>query len=382
MKKYFLLIFVALSFHCYSQELNPIITAFPSLRIPTGSRGLGMGDCGVASANGNQQLYYNIAKSAFTQHFHQVSASYTPWLSGITNDTKLMNVGYLANISNTSEFGLSLSYLSLGTISTRDNNGATIAQNKSSEYNLLASYALQIAPNASLGVGLKFLGSQPGQVLDPINFTTIPKHIFTMAADVSYYQRFDLDGETNRLEIGISITNIGPKVNLQGNDQKTFLPTNLGMGISYTNRHSETGNQFTIALDANKLLIPTPPVYDMGGNIIAGKDPNRSVINALFSSFGDAPGGFKEELREIRINAGVEFVFDRKFSLRGGLSLENWFKGNRKFAAFGVGYAGTINDQSWGLDMHYLVPFSTITAVSPFQNNWGFTLKFSIGSLE
>jgi hypothetical protein len=267
-------------------------------------------------------------------------------------------------------------------MSIRDNNGATIAQYKSTEYNLQLSYALQIAPNASLGVGMKFLGSQPGAVLDPTSFTTIPKHIFTMAADISYYQRFDLDGEKHTIEVGVAITNIGPKVNLSGNDQKTFLPTNLGIGISYTNRQSETGNQFSFAIDANKLLVPTTPQYDSNGEITAGKGPNRSVINALFSSFNDAPGGFKEELREVRINTGAEFVFDRKFSLRGGLSLENRLKGNRKFAALGIGYNGTINDQSWGLDMHYLIPFATVTAVSPFQNNWGFTICFNLGNFQ
>lgn len=182
--------------------------------------------------------------------------------------------------------------------------------------------------------------------------------------------------------MGASITNLGPKVNLQGNDKKTFLPTNLSVGISYTNYQTETGNQFTIAVDANKLLVPTSPVYDNSGNITAGKDPNPSVLNALFSSFSDAPKGFKEELREIRINTGAEFVFDRKFCLRGGLSLENKTKGNRKFAALGVGYKGIINDQSLGMDMHYLIPFGTITAVSPFQNNWGFTIKFSMGYFE
>ncbi|MEO8174770.1 MAG: PorV/PorQ family protein, partial [Sediminibacterium sp.] len=269
-----------------------------------------------------------------------------------------------------------------GTMSTRDNNGATIAQYKTSEYNLCASYALQVAQNSSVGIGLKFLGSQPGQVLDPLNFTTIPKHLFTMAADISYYQRINLNGDESKLEIGAAISNLVPKVSLSSNEQKTFLPTNFGIGIGYTNIHSEIGNQFTVALDANKLLVPTPAQYDINGNITAGKDPNRSVLNALFSTFYDAPGGFKEELREIRINAGAEFVFDRKLSLRAGLSLENQTKGNRKYAALGVGYKGTINDQSWGLDMHYLIPFSVVTASSPFQYCWGFTLKFSFGNFE
>jgi len=376
-----LLIFLLLPVCNFAQAPNPIISAFPSLRIGSSSRGLAMGDCGIASATDNQQLFYNAAKTAFTQNFHQLVISYMPWLAAISNDSRFMSVNYLANTSNSSAFGISLSYLRLGEMSTRDNNGAVIAQFKSSEFTILSSYALQLSSNASFAVGLRFLASQPGQSYDPVNFTTGQKSIFTACADFSYYKRFIM-GEGNTLEIGAALTNIGPKVSMQGGDQKTFLPTNLGIGVSYCSDNTNTSSQFTLALDANKLLVPTPPVYDARGNITAGKDPNRSVLNALFSSFSDAPGGFAEELREITINAGAEFAFDKQFFLRGGLSLENKLKGNRKFAALGVGYKTIINDQSWGLDFHYLIPMSTLTAVSPFQNSWGFTLKFSIGNFE
>jgi hypothetical protein len=378
---FIILVIFIFPFDATAQQPNPIITAFPSLRIANSSRGLAMGDCGIASAIDNQQLFYNAAKTAFMQNFHQLSVFYTPWLAAISNDTRFMNVNYSANTSNTSAFGISLSYLRLGEISTRDNNGALIAQFKSSEFNILTSYALQLTSNSSLGIGLRFLASQPGQSYDPVNFTSSQKSIFTTSADISYYRRFNIS-EGNKLEIGAAITNVGPKVNIQGSDQKTFLPTNLGIGVSYCTDNPNTNSQFTIELDANKLLVPTPPTFDANGNITAGKDPNRSVLNALFSSFSDAPDGFAEELREITINAGVEYAFDKQFFLRGGVSLESRFKGNRKFAGLGVGYKGTINDQSWGLDFHYLVPIANIAAVSPFQNCWGFALKLSIGNFE
>jgi hypothetical protein len=135
-------------------------------------------------------------------------------------------------------------------------------------------------------------------------------------------------------------------------------------------------------LDANKLLVPSLPETDAQGNIVRGKDPNRSVLNALFSSFADAPGGCKEELQEVRISCGTELSFDKSFFLRTGISLENRLKGSRKFFGFGVGYKGIISDQSWGLDLHYLVPFGTTGSVSPFQNVCGVTLHFSIGSFD
>ncbi|MCK9404557.1 MAG: type IX secretion system outer membrane channel protein PorV [Chitinophagaceae bacterium] len=365
-----------------AQELNPIITAFPSLRIPASSRGMAMGDCGIASATENQQLWYNAAKSAFTQNFHQASVTYSPYLAGISNDIKFLNANYLANVSNTSAFGISLSYLSLGNMATKDDNGAMIAFYKSSEFNLGASYALQVGAKASLGMALRFLGSQPAQFQEPNGYGAIPRHLYSASADISYYQYYDLDGNGRKLEWGTVISNIGPKVSLQGNDQKTFLPTNLGIGISYTTGDQSTGDRFTVALDINKLLVPTPPVYDATGTITAGKDPDRSILNALLSSFSDAPGGMAEELREIRVSAGLEYSFADQFFMRAGLSLENRLKGNKKFTALGVGYKGAIKDQAWGLNFHYLIPFGMITGVSPFQNSWGFTLKLNVGNFQ
>jgi hypothetical protein len=363
-------------------NLKPIITAFPSLRIPPSSRSLSMGDVGVASASGNDALYYNAAKTAFMQNFHQVGIGFTPWLTSISNDTRFMYVNYLANTSSNSAFGLALSYLRLGNVQTRDNNGALISQSTSSEFGLLTSFAIALDEHSSLGVGLRFLSNRPGQSLDPTGNASIPKSIISASADISYYQNIIMGSEEQTLEIGAALTNLGPKVSIDGSATKNFLPTNFDLGVSYTHPNAENTSQFTIALDVNKLLIPTPPETDNNGNITAGKDPNRSVLNALFSSFNDAPQGFKEELREIRVNAGTEFAYEKSFFLRAGLSLENKTKGNRKFVGLGAGYKGTLNDQSYGIDFHYIVPFGNISAISPFQNSWGFSLQFNIGSFQ
>jgi hypothetical protein len=365
-----------------TQNLNPIITAFPSLRIPASSRSLSMGDAGVASAIGNDQLYYNAAKTAFTQNFHQVGIGFTPWLASISNDSRFMYVNYLANTGSNSAFGLAFNYFRIGNIQTRDNNGALITQSTASEFSILSSFAIALNDNASIGVGLRCLSNRPGQSLDANGAATIPTSIISASADISYYHKISLGSEEQKLEIGAAITNLGPKISVDGSKIKIFLPTNFGIGVSYTQPNSENTSSFTFALDANKLLVPTPPEMDNAGTITAGKDPNRSILNALFSSFSDAPQGFKEELREIRVNAGAEYAYEKSFLLRVGLSLENKTKGNRKFVGLGAGYKGLINDQSYSIDFHYLVPFGTISAISPFQNSWGFSLLFNIGGFD
>ena len=172
------------------------------------------------------------------------------------------------------------------------------------------------------------------------------------------------------------------EVSLAGSDPKTFLPTNLVFGIGYSRLNMATNRRFTVGLDINKLLVPTPPNYDGNTQILLGKDPNIGVLRTLFNSFTDAPGGLKEELREIRISGGLEYTFYQQFSLSGGVSIENITKGNRNFLGFGVGYSGIINYQAWGMDFHYLVPLKTVTGVSPYQNSWGVSLKLAIRNLE
>lgn len=370
MKNFLWLILVSLPICLQSQILNPIFTAFPSLSIPASSRGLGMGDCGIASAVENQQLYYNAAKTAFTSNFHQVSVSYLPWASAISEDSRFINANYVGNLSNTSSLGLAISYLSLGNLPVRDDNGATLATYSAREYSLGAGFAVQLAGNQSLCMVLRCIGSQPVQAIAVGGFVPEGKNIFSVCADLSYYG-FRVSGNSgSKLEWGAVLSNLGPKVGLNGYAQKTNLPTNLGIGIAYTQRSEGSADQFTVAMDMNKLLVPTP----------GGRNPDATVLQSLFSSFADAP--VVEELAEIRLSAGIEYGFAEQFFLRSGLSLENRLKGNRKFLGFGVGYKGVLMDQSWGLDFHYLVPVGSLAGVSPFQQSFGFTLKFGIGNFD
>lgn len=354
----------------HAQTLNPILTAFPSLRIPASSRGLSMGDCGIASAVENQQLYYNAAKTAFTSNFHQASVSYLPWASAISEDSHFLNANYVGNLSNTSALGLAINYLNLGTLPVRDDNGATLATYTAREYSMAASYAVQLTGNHSLGLALRFIGSQPVQAIPVGGFVPEGKNIFSVSADLSYYGFHSINSSGSKIQWGAMIGNLGSKVGLSGITQKTYLPTNFGIGFGYTQMNSGSADQFTVAMDLNKLLVPTP----------GGKHPDASVLQSLFSSFTDATAS--EELAEIRVSTGLEYGFADQFFLRGGISLENRLKGNRKFLGLGVGYKGILMDQSWGIDFHYLVPVGNLAAISPFQQSLGITLKFGVGNFD
>ena len=358
MKK-IIFVFLFFSSVARAQSPEPVVTAFPSLRIPASSRGMCMGNVGIASSVDNQVIVYNVAKSAFTQNFHQVSVNYTPWLTTVSDDTKFFGVNYLANVFNTSAFGIAVNYLSAGTFAMRDNNGATIAEYKAREYTIGASYALQINENNAVGISLRMLGQTA--------FTDAPRNVFSFCGDIGYYGFTKIGGDANRrIEWGAVLSNLGPKLNLPGSAAKTFLPSNLGIGISY-NAGDEDGNQFTAALDLNKLLVPSEVHSDKG------------VLSGMLASFQDP---LREEIKEIRIGAGIEYGFINEFFLRGGLSLEHPLKGNHTFLGLGAGYKGNVMDQSFGLDFHWLVPLGTTAVVSPFQNVLGFTLKINLGNFQ
>lgn len=320
----------------YSFAYGQTVTAFPSLDIPPSSRGLAMGNTGIASAVANQQLFYNMAKTAFTQNFHQVSLTYMPWLPAVSNDSRLMHVNYLANISNTSSIGAALTYLDYGSFTARDNNGASVAIYRPREYNLGISYALQIGANASLGLTLKTIGGN--------DFSEVPKNIFSMCGDIGYYQFVNLGDVNRKLEWGATITNLGPKIVSQDGTNKTSLPSHIGIGFGYSSTNSETGDVLVLGLDANKLV--------------------SGPYSATQFSFG------------------AEYGIVNSFFLRGGLHLEKQDEGNRKYIGLGVGYKGYILDQSCGIDFHYLVPVGVVSSVSPFENSFGFTLHLSFGNFQ
>lgn len=310
---------------CVTVLRAQVVTTFPSLSIHANSRGMGMGDGGIAAAKGTQSLLYNAAKAAFAQNFHEGSVGYMPWLTGISHDTRMLNAGYVAGLGNTA-FGINLNYLNLGAIDMRDDNGATLSSYTAREFNLSGSFAIQLNEHHSLSTSLKFLAQN--------NYLPNPTNVYTACGDVGYYGFATLGDASNKLEWGATVMNLGAK--------KLELPATAGIGIGYTKQTDYSS--FSVSIDVNRLQ--------------------------------------KDSWSGLRYNAGMEYGYDDQFFLRGGVSLENINSGNRKFFSFGAGYKGFVSDQSWNIDLHYLVPFSKAGGLSPFQNGWGLTLGFTIGNFQ
>jgi hypothetical protein len=362
-------------------QYNVITTAVPFLIISPDSRSGGMGDVGVSTSPDNNSLHWNVAKLAFLEDDHNgLSMSYTPWLSRLVPDIDLAYLSYSKQIGKRSGLGLSLRYFSLGEINLTDENGNPQGTLSPNEFAIDGGYSLQLSEQISLGVALRYIYSNLAQSsVTSTGSNTQAGQSF--AADVgAYYRSREINlekGQKARYSIGFLMSNIGAKVSYSDAANSDFLPTNLRFGGTFDLLFDQY-NSMAFTVEMNKLLVPTPPLRDPDtGEIIAGEDNNVPPFRGIFQSFSDAPGGSREELREIIWNTGVEYNYSDKFFLRGGYQYEHETKGNRKYFTLGLG----IKYNVFGLDFAYLIP-ATPTVQSPLENTLRFTLYFGLGGSE
>ena len=357
---------------------NPVNTSVTSQSIAPDARAAGMGDVGAATDPDVVSQYWNPAKYPFTISRAGVALNYTPWLRQLVSD---MDLAYLAGyyrIGDHSAVSGSLRYFSLGEVQTSsDVSGSSDMTLNPYEMSLDVAYSLMLSEHFSLGAAVRWIYSD---LTYDYTEDTSPGNAF--AADISaYYQNYLNLGEREcQLGLGLNISNIGSKITFGGDDNSEFIPTNLRLGASLMVPIDEY-NRFTIAADANKLLVPTYPRQNEGES--SGDYTERvqrdyydvSSISGIFKSFGDAPGGAKEELQEIQWSVGAEYVYHDQFSIRAGYHHEAENKGNRKYFTVGAGFRMSV----FSLDAGYVIA----TAKSnPLDQTLRFTLSFDMDGIK
>lgn len=351
---------------------NSLLTAVPFLQITPHPRSGAMGNAGVAIEADAGAPALNIAALAFLPTGSGgVAVSYSPWLRQLVTD---MDLSYLSGYYRISEKGTlsgSLRYFSIGDIRMMDNDFHNIGVYSPNELAADIGYARSLGPSFALGGSFRFIYSNlfTGQSASGIQ----AKADKAFAADVSglYRKEGTLASTPTLWSVGVNISNIGTKIAYSAAAHSYFLPINLCIGTAATLKGPEN-NRLTIALDFNKLLVPTQPLYDDQGNIIKGKDPDRSVPAGIFGSFSDAPGGFSEELKEIGISSGLEFCLNDLISFRGGYHYQNHDKGDLSYITLGTG----INYRNYSFDFAYL-PGSART--NPLAGTLRFGLQARFG---
>ena len=329
-----------------------------------------MGDLALATSPDASSSYFNLGKVAFNESPSGVNLTYTPWLKKLVNDVYLASIAGYYKIDDLQAVSGSLRYFSLGNIQFTDQNGSLQGEGRPREFGIDIGYSRKLTDRTGLGVGLKYINS------DLASGATSGGNTYkagnAVAADLGlYHNRQDDAGQG--FSFGIALTNLGSKIAYTDNaDQKDFIPANLGLGTVYT-RVLDESNKFSFGLDFNKLLVPTPPRLSNPDDLQAYR--NKGVLSSWFSSFGDAPGGASEEIKEVQVSLGAEYWYNNQFALRAGYFYEDKTKGNRRYFTTGVG----IKYNVFGLNFSYLVPSGGGGAnQNPLSNTLRFSLVFDL----
>ncbi len=379
MKKLFALICtLGMMINANAQEENRVITtAVPFLLIPSDARSAGMGDIGVASSPDAYSQQWNPAKHAFAQQQIGIGISYTPYLSDLVDDIFLGGVNFYNRINERSAWAASFKYFSLGDIEFNTFDGFNVIPQGSAspnEFTLDVSYALKLSDQFSMAVAGRFINSNLRlNEVDPDASSAS-----SFAVDVAgYYQSEEIayNDFNGRWRGGFNISNLGPKLSYDDGGQDSYLPTLLRLGGGFDFIFSGGLNKLAVNAEVGKLLVPTPneEILDPEGNVIGYRQPDDSFLSGVFSSFGDAPDGFSEELKEFTWALGTEYTYDDSFALRAGYFNESEEKGARKFFTLGAGFKYNVVK----LDISYL--FSASRVRNPLENTLRFSLTFNLG---
>lgn len=353
---------------------NPIQTSVTSLSIAPDARSGGMGDLGAGTEADIHSQYWNPAKYPFNVARSGVGVSYTPWLRKIVNDINLADLTGFYRIGDYSAVHASLRFFSLGEVYLSGMDNMTI---NPYEFALDAGYSRMLSETFSMAVNLRFILSDI-----KYDYTSESSAGKAFAADIALYRLgyFMAGSRECSFGWGLNISNIGSKISYGGSDESEFIPTNMRLGFNLTVPVNEY-NKFSFGIDANKLLVPTMPIQredETDKDFLDRKQRDYydvSSIAGIFKSFGDAPGGFKEEMEEIQLSFGAEYTYNDRFMLRAGYHHEAENKGNRKYFTFGAGFKMS----AFTVDASYV--FSTAQS-SPLDQTMRFSLGFDLDGMR
>jgi Type IX secretion system protein PorV len=350
-----------------ANTINVVTSAVPFLRISPDARSGGMGDIGIATSPDANSAFWNLAKTPFNTNKGGVSVTYTPWLKdlGLT-DVYLASLSGYYKINEDEAISGSLRYFSLGNIQFTDNLGNDLSSFRPREFAFDVGYSRKLTGKLALGVALRYINSN----LASGNINGVSYKAGTaVAGDLSVFHT-GIGEDGSGLNYGVALSNLGSKISYTSDaTQKDFIPANIGLGVAYTKVFDET-SKMTFGLDLHKLLVPTPPAIGSSAGLVDYR--SKGVVSSWFSSFGDAPGGFSEEIKEVQASLGAEFWYQNQFALRAGYFYEDPTKGNRKYFTVGAG----LKYNTFGLNFSYLIPSGNGVNRNPLSNTLRFSLIF------
>ena len=354
-----------------ADPINVVTSAVPFLRISPDARAGGMGDAGRATIPDANANFWNLGKIPFSKTNSSVSLTYTPWLKDLgLNDVYLLTLGAYHKLDDNQALSLGVRYFSLGNIEFTDNSGNKLGSGRPREFSADLGYSRKLSSKSGLGIAIRYISSDLANGATSSGGASYKKGS-TVAGDLHYFHNGAKENGAG-FNWGVTLSNLGGKIAYTSDaTQKDFIPANLGLGGAYTKVFDED-NKLTFALDLNKLLVPTPP--SIGDSAGLADYRSKGVVSSWFSSFGDAPGGGGEEMKEVTVSLGAEFWYKDQFAFRAGYFYESPEKGNRKYFSVGAGLKYNV----FGLNFAYLLPSGSGTNRNPLSNTLRFGLVFDL----
>ena len=346
---------------------NVVTTAVPMLRISPDARSTGMGETGIATSADAYSNFWNLGKTPFAKQKGSIGVTYTPWLNDLDlKDVYIASLAGYYKLDDNQALSLGLRYFSLGDIQFTDQSGNDIGSNRPREFTIEGGYSRKLGPKSGLGIGVRYISSN--LAVGNYNGSNFKKGS-SVAADLHYFHNGAKENGDG-FNYGVTLSNLGSKISYtDDNAQKDFIPANLGLGGAYT-KVFDADSKLTFAVDLNKLLVPTP---DTAAASIANYR-KQGVVSSWAKSFGDAPGGGSEELREVTASIGAEYWYKEQFAFRAGYFYESQLKGNRRYATVGAGLKYNVI----GLNLAYIFPSGSGISRNPLSNTVRFSLLFDI----
>lgn len=358
-----------LSTQAQTQPINVVTTSVPFLRISPDARAGGMGDLGLATSPDANSSFWNLSKISFAKNKSGIALNYTPWLRALeVKDVYLLAASGYHQLDELNAVAASIRYFSLGNIDFTDINGNFLQSYRPREFSIDLGYARKLSKNIGLGIALRYINSS---LASGTYGGTTYKAASAVAGDISFYYN-GLNDKGQGFSVGAALSNLGSKISYSNDaNRKDFIPANFGLGATYTRVFDES-NKLTFGIDLNKLMVPTPPAAgDTSGQT---SYYNTSSVSGWFKSFGDAPGGFGEELKEFTVSFGAEYSYMDQFMVRAGYFWEDNTKGGRKYFTLGAGVKYNV----FGINFSYLVPSGQGVTQNPLSNTVRFGITFDL----
>ena len=364
-----LFLFYLMQIFAQVNRINVVTTAVPMLRISPDARSGAMGDLGIATTPDANASFWNVAKVPYSEKKSALGITYTPWLKSLgLNDVYIVTAAGYYKFAENQAVSASLRYFNLGSIQFTDFAGNNLNEFRPREWAIDAGYSRSLSSKLGVGISLRYIFSN---LANSTAGGTAYKPGKAVSGDIAlYYNGLNESGQG--FTAGAVMSNLGSKINYTNNaDGGDYIPANLGIGGMYHAVIDET-SKISFGVDVNKLMVPTPPNDTAAAQL--RKYRSKSVVSSWFSSFGDAPGGFSEELQEFQVSTGAEYTYNNMFFVRAGYFYENKFKGNRRFFSAGVG----VNYNKLTFNFSYLIPSGQGINQNPLSNTMRFGIIFDL----